>query len=252
MSNEKQSLCVLIAEAFNKARIETFKFKAIAEISPFPAWISDPEGKILYVNPAYTALTGYGIEDLIKGRGVGLHPEDRDAIQDSWEKYAVDPEAEKYQWRKMGRIIRKDGFPIRVLITGLKVDGNGFVGFTVPASLTPDFAAFDSSLDYFFGFSEDLLAIADKDGYFVKVSKSFSKLGLYNDILNHPWKEFIHPNDLQATLDANQSLNLSEVSKFVARYLNKNTGKYHRIQWNATKYINDFAYCIGRDLGPDN
>ena len=59
-----------------------------------------------------------------------------------------------------------------------------------------------SQYKYFFEHSNDLTCIANTEGYFEIISPNFSKLLGYQetDLLNKKFLDFIHPEDLDATI----------------------------------------------------
>ena len=253
MTEHAQSLAILIAESFERSRVETMKFKVMADTCPLPAWMSSFEGKIMYVNPAYENLTGFSIEELQKNNAASLHPEDQERILSSWHNYANDARNTSYHWEEHGRISRKDGHYLRCFLRAIKVEGDGFVGFTVPSSMSLDFGHFDTPLKHFFQYCPDLAVIADNKSYFIRCSASWSKLGYTEDMLvNSPYTGFIHPDDLIATAAAQKYLEADELYHFRNRFLNQKTKKYHRLEWTASKEDeNGFIYATARDLGEE-
>lgn len=250
-SDSSPNLSFLIAEAFHNARVNALKFKEMSELCPISAWISDSDGKIIYVNSAYKNLTGFSLEELQQDSSQSIFLDDRKTLIDSWNTYAADPNNESYIWRETARIIRKDNYPIRCTIIGKKILNNGFVGFTAPSSILPDLLNFETPLGNFFKLSPDLLVIADDLGYFVKVSKAWSEKFGYEplDLLNNPYIKFVHPDDQEKTIKIAADMKNESILDFENRYFNKKTNCYHKINWSASKYENNFTYAVGRDLG---
>ncbi len=146
---EEKPLSELIAESFNQRNLEALKFKAMAEIGFVPTWIASSDGKLLYINNAFTKLTGFTLEELQENEKAAHYPEDHERIIKSWGKYVNDPDAENYIWEEHGRIVRKDNYPIRCLMRGKRISNNGLVGSTVPVTIAPDLLVFDSPLEQF-------------------------------------------------------------------------------------------------------
>jgi len=57
-------------------------------------------------------------------------------------------------------------------------------------------------MDRFFSLSLDLFCIARLDGYFVRLNPAWERvLGIPRDeLLARPWLDFVHPDDLDATV----------------------------------------------------
>ncbi len=104
-------------------------------------------------------------------------------------------------------------------------------------------------LENFFELNLDLLCIADLDGNFIKVNKSWV------DILGHSKEElekrnfldFVHPDDIDATLNSINKLGKGKkVINFVNRYMIQD-GTYRNIEWRSQPY-NNLIYGAARDI----
>lgn len=106
-------------------------------------------------------------------------------------------------------------------------------------------------LDHFFNVSIDLQCIANKNGYFVKVSPSWTKLLGYSEeeLLNTPYVNFVHPDDRDKTVDeANYVLYDEQKLNFENRYLTK-SGETVVLSWNSTTdSLTGLIYCTVRDV----
>jgi len=102
-----------------------------------------------------------------------------------------------------------------------------------------------------FNLSIDMLCVADSTGYFQIVSPSFSQTLGYNDteLLSTPIIKFIHPNDVDKTVQVFETLNLGTNSlSFENRYRHKNND-YLTFSWHG-HVDNDsgLIYLIARDI----
>lgn len=101
----------------------------------------------------------------------------------------------------------------------------------------------------FFDINLDLLCIADLEGNFIKVNKSWESILGYSReyLLKHKFLEFIHPDDIQATLDKVTDLeNHKDVTNFVNRYRTID-GSYRYIEWRSNT-IDGHIYAAARDI----
>ena len=106
-----------------------------------------------------------------------------------------------------------------------------------------------AELENFFEVALDLLCIADTDGNFIKVNRSWEKILGYSAeaLQNVKFLDFIHPDDLQPTVDALASLSAQNpVFNFTNRYRTQD-GSYRFIEWRSTP-VGDRIYAAARDI----
>ncbi|MGM0370812.1 MAG: diguanylate cyclase domain-containing protein [Bacillota bacterium] len=104
-------------------------------------------------------------------------------------------------------------------------------------------------LEKFFTINLDLLCIADTEGNFIKVNKEWERLLGYSiaELEGRGFLEFVHPDDLEATLATMESLGQQqEVLNFVNRFRDK-SGSYHHIEWRS-KSDDKLIYAAARDI----
>ncbi len=105
--------------------------------------------------------------------------------------------------------------------------------------------------DKLFDVSLDLVCIAGLDGFFSRVSPSFEEtLGWTDDELySRPFVDFVHPEDVDATLDALDGLADGEsVIGFENRYQTKDGG-WRWLGWTARYHATtDKIYALARDI----
>jgi PAS domain S-box-containing protein len=104
--------------------------------------------------------------------------------------------------------------------------------------------------DRFFNISLDMLCIADFDGYFKRVNPAFSRvLGwTREELLSRPFCEFVHPDDVQATLNELDGIAAGKNSiEFENRYRCKD-GTYRWLSWAAVPVVEQRRiYAAARD-----
>lgn len=99
--------------------------------------------------------------------------------------------------------------------------------------------------------SPDLICIADLDSYFKIVNEGFiTTLGYTREeLLSKPFYNFIHPDDLEKTIQTFHSLKgKTAVMDFENRYIKKN-GESVYLQWKSSLNTNNnLIYSIARDI----
>ncbi len=108
----------------------------------------------------------------------------------------------------------------------------------------------DYNFEEFFDYSPDLLCIAGTDGYFKRINPSFERvLGWSSEeLLEHPFFDFIHPDDVQPTQEEIDRLasGMPTIS-FGNRYRCKD-GSYRHLSWSAhPDPKTGLLYAIARD-----
>lgn len=91
-------------------------------------------------------------------------------------------------------------------------------------------------LEKFFDVGLDFLCIANQEGYFTKINPAFSKTLGYSDevILSTPIVDFVHPDDIQATLAEFESLGQGhQTISFQNRYKHRD-GHFIYLDWKAS------------------
>lgn len=104
-------------------------------------------------------------------------------------------------------------------------------------------------LKRFFDINPDLLCIADMEGNFISVNSSWERMLGYpaNELEKSRFLDFVHPDDLESTLDALSQLNRNQqIFNFVNRYRCKD-GTYRFIEWCSQPY-DKLIYAAARDI----
>lgn len=106
------------------------------------------------------------------------------------------------------------------------------------------------SLEPFFHLSLDLLCIAGTDGFFKRVSPSFTKvLGFTpEELLSKSLLEFIHPDDRKPTLaEIDKQSDGRPTIYFENRYICKD-GSYKWLAWTSAPSKEGLLYAVARDI----
>ncbi len=107
-----------------------------------------------------------------------------------------------------------------------------------------------AEVDKFFALSLDLMAIANADGHFVRINPAAEQMLGYDieELTTHPFTDFIHPDDLQATQETYERQAAGgEVIAFENRYRCKD-GSYRWLLWSAGAIDDGFVYATARDV----
>lgn len=104
---------------------------------------------------------------------------------------------------------------------------------------------------HFFNDNNDLCGIANTDGYFEILNPNFERLLGYSEreLLESPFLNFIHPDDIKATLLEIDKLKTGALTiNFVNRYKKKD-GSYLWFDWSTTPDLDSGKlYAIARDI----
>ncbi|CAH2031486.1 PAS domain-containing protein [Trichlorobacter ammonificans] len=104
-------------------------------------------------------------------------------------------------------------------------------------------------LDRFFSMSLDLLCIADLDGHFRRLNRSWEETLGYtvDELAGQRFLDFVHPEDIPATLAAMAELGAErQVLSLVNRYRCRD-GSYRWIEWRSSPFQN-LIYAAARDI----
>lgn len=107
-------------------------------------------------------------------------------------------------------------------------------------------------LEMFFNVSNDLMAVSNFQNFFEEINPRWSELLGYDRdyILNHPFTDFVHPEDLTFTEQEAQELYTikNKANRFENRYITKDN-KVVWLEWNSTTLFDrQRNYSIARDV----
>ncbi len=206
--------------------------------------------EIVYVNQAFTDLTGYSADEVI-----GQTP-----------RLLQGPGTSKETTARI-RIALERGEPIRTEILNYTKTGteywidlnivplrNGDGELTHFVAIERDLTAqkrLQADRDRFFELSLDMLCIAGLDGYFKQLNPAWrAKLGYsLDELMQRPFVDFVHPDDRQRTIQETECLaNGGVTAQFENRYLAKD-GSYHWLLWSATSVPEEnVIYAVAHDI----
>ncbi|MCA1989048.1 MAG: PAS domain S-box protein [Desulfarculus sp.] len=230
------------------------------EAAPVMMHCLDRQGRLVDVNRAWLAATGYSREEVLgETLAVLMDPETaKRSLEQDIARFWSQGRAEGVicTWR------RKDGSSLEVAVdaTVVAIPGGGEVGLWVVRDLARE-RALAREMDQrpreleellpFFELGQDLLCIADVEGRFKRVNPAFGRmLGLDAETLGErAYLDFVHPEDREATRAAMASLARGEtVTGFLNRYRAED-GQYRWLAWNsASDLAEGLVYAVARDV----
>lgn len=187
-----------------------------------------------------------------EARKKGLHPDDMQRLKDEIQTAILNSRDFESEYR----VIWPDS-TIRYLKAIGNIDndssGKGIRIIGTKWDITASKIAEEKLTEYkhFFTNSNDLVCIANTEGYLELVNPVFeSKLGFtFEELTKNPFVDFIHPDDLGPTMETyERQVAGAEVINFINRYRKKD-GSYVWLDWNArTNEQTGKLYCLARDI----
>jgi len=210
----------------------------------------DEHPKFVYASRAYETITGRSLDSLFAHPASmtdAIVPEDREQVRIARQQSNECRSEVEFRLRRADgaiRWIRGRSFPVR------DADGRVHRVAGISEDITERKAA-EETLQQFFALSVDLLCIANFDGYFLHLSRGWGQaLGWSLDELkSRPFIEFVHPDDLAATITEAKKLTEGALSiNFENRYRCKD-GSFRWLLWSATTSAEKHLfYAVARDI----
>jgi diguanylate cyclase (GGDEF)-like protein/PAS domain S-box-containing protein len=149
-----------------------------------------------------------------------------------------------YKWiLDRGRVVswRSDGRPLRVIGTNTDI--------TERKRAEAELLQKSEEIERFFTVALDLLCIADNNGTFLRVNRSWERTLGYSmdELVGKSLLDFVHPEDIQSTRQSMEALNDQiPVLNFTNRY-RTNDGSYRFIEWRSYP-SGEYIYAAARDI----
>lgn len=231
------------------------RFRYLADYAPVMIWMSGLDKLCFHFNKPWLDFTGRTMEEEVAyGWEELLHPEDRQFYVDTYEDIFDTRQSFSMEYRHR----RFDGQYRWLLSTGIpRFDAEGeflgYIGSCIDISdrkqAEEQLQESKAELERFFSVALDLLCIADLEGYFCRLNRSWETTLGYPiaELEGQKFLDFVHPDDLAATIESMSTLSKQEtVIAFVNRYRCKN-GTYRYIEWYSRPYGNS-VYAAARDI----
>ncbi|ERP30862.1 PAS domain S-box protein [Chitinivibrio alkaliphilus] len=233
----------------SKQKEENLRFKStIVENVNDSIVVTDTQFKITYINSAAEKLYGYTPEELI-GKSPDIFNAEAMSQKIQQELYETVSSGKVYESTSINR--RKDGglFHCEYKVQPITDESGKIISFVgVQRDVTASKKQTEE-LEAFFSVNLDLLCIADIEGNFIKTNEAWSRILGYSteELNNRKFLEFVHPDDMDATLGAMAKLGKGDdVLEFTNRYKCKD-GSYRFIEWRSHPKGN-VIYAAARDV----
>ena len=211
-------------------------------------WTTSATGMVVEDMPTWRIFTGQSVEEILGWGWIGAaHPEDREKIETTWAKCLETESLYESEYRMRAadgeyRLFSVRGVPIFESSGGIRE----WIGTSQDIH---DHRQAEEERDRFFTLSLDMLAIIGSDGYFKRVNPAWEvTLGFSTaEILAVPFIEFVHPDDVAATIkEAAELVCGGELMRFENRYCCRD-GSYKWLLWMCATF-EDLIYCVAHDI----
>lgn len=228
------------------------RFRAIFEHSPYAISITGPTGAYLAVNPAFERDSGHSASEAIGRTPVELGMMNEETYREIGTELIQKGRVEQLPFTTR----RADGEEGYALFSAIRiVFDNQAAVMAIVIDITEQTRAEktirekNEEIDQFFSTSLDLFCIADTAGHFRRLNREWEAALGYSveELEGHLFLDFVHPDDLDATLAAIAALDQQRpVLNFTNRYRHRD-GSYRWIEWRSTP-MGDLIYAAARDI----
>ena len=223
------------------------RHRQLVDLAPC-AVLVECDGRWVFANPKAVEMLGANSAADLLGRTVfdSIHPNARSAAQENmrlWRAGVPQRKPTEGPWRRL------DGSRFIGEATAAPYIHEGKPGvLLILRDITARKTA-EAQRDQFFSLAVDLLCIAGADGSFKRVNPAFGVTLGWTDkeLLSRPFIEFVHPDDVAATLSEVAKLAAGDSTHFFEnRYRCKN-GTWRWLAWSAVA-DHGVIYATARDL----
>ncbi|MBN1490725.1 MAG: PAS domain S-box protein [Phycisphaerae bacterium] len=248
----------IVLEITDRRRVEEeqARLAAILEATSDIVSSSTPDRRLLYMNQAGKRLFGLDAKiDLCKVAIVDFHPAwAADRILNTGIPHAI----EHGVWTGETAVLGPDGSEIpvsQVIMAHRSLSGELTFLSTIMRDIRERkqieqaLRAKSEEIERYFDTALDLFCVADTDGYFRRLNRQWEATLGYSlsDLEGRRFLDFVHPDDIEATLEAVAHLTRQEqVLCFVNRYRCKD-GTYRQIEWRSFP-AGKTIYAAARDI----
>ena len=243
-----------LKQAEDELRKSQQRFEVALDCAGVGLWDWDLQTQQMYISPQYKRILGYDAAEGENGYEfwrTRWHPDDVEKIKQAMEAFR---QGKTQRFGIAHRLLNKDGnwqwcFARGGMLTDTTGNPSHWMGTLADITALMEEREKNKELERIFAVNPDLLCIADTNATFVKVNQAWT------EVLGYPLEElegarflnFVHPEDMQATLDATAILAKQEaIVDFVNRYRHQN-GSYRYIDWRVQPY-GTMLFAAARDI----
>jgi len=228
------------------------RYRDLFEINNAVMLIVNPEtGRIVDANTAACRYYGYSKEEFADIAIMDINIADPKTTYQNM-AHAASNGGKVFSFRhkkKNGEIRDVEVFSAPVILDGHRLLHSIIQDVTERKQAEESLRMKTEELDQYFTTSLDLFCIADTDGYFRRLNAQWEKSLGYTlaELEGKRFLDFVHPDDMQATLDALSTLSAQkEVLNFTNRYRHRD-GTYRWIEWRSFPKGNRI-FAAARDI----
>ncbi len=259
---------ILVAERTESIKASEKRFRALAESLLGLVFMADPAGNLTYVNNEFGRYSGVDVTSLLgEFRGMVVHPADMPAAAAAWKSslnshipYEIEYRLRRHDgvWRwfltRALPIHDDDGNVIGWIGNGTDIDDRKRAEERLAATnalLEQRVAERSRELDRLFKLSTDILTVTAPDTTYLSVSPAWERItGIpVAETVGKSFLDFVHPDDLDATLAAGERLNEGVAVRAFEHRARRADGTWCWLSWRAAPRDGDgLAYSVGRDV----
>lgn len=210
----------------------------------------EPGPRIIYVNEAFTKMTGYSAEEVI-----GKSP-----------RILQGPKTDRKELKRLGEALRK-WEPCEVTVINYKKNGDEFwINFSVSPvadekgwythwiSIERDVTEkrkLDEEYNQIFQQAPDIICTVGLDGYFKKINPALSSILEYEEeeLLTKPIVRFIHSDDQEQAMKEMEAQNKGDMSFYFECRCVTSSGNIRWIGWTSRPAFEDgLIFSVGKDI----
>ncbi|MBD3673659.1 MAG: response regulator [Planctomycetaceae bacterium] len=226
---------------------------------------TDTTGTIEIFNPAAEKLLGWKASEVVGQQTPAIWHDENEVIARAGElsrelNRSVEPGFEVFVAKARTQFsesqewtyIRKDGhrFPVQLVVSAIRNESDEITGYLGTAQDLTQRVAAEQERDQFFEVCQDMLCIANAEGYFLRVNSAFSRILGWTklELLSRPFLDFVHPDDRQATYEEVSNLPPGKVmTQFENRYRCKDGG-WRWLSWASNQQPGGIIFASARDV----